>query len=140
MQNILRIIKRKRNLRRLSAVWILLIAIELLVPAFGDQHIFAAADVPGPKTNFSSAAVEPVTEPICDEDSVSSNSSADQNISFQTPSTVCHDECLCHAPAIPNLVPPTINPPVITRERIPVNYDNMVYGLLPLPFHPPKLS
>lgn len=136
MQYILRVIKRKKNLRRLSAVWLLLIAIELLCPAFGDEQAFAAANLAQPET-FVSVGTTSVGDLVNSNNSLSSSDSQAQN--YQ-PTTVCNDECLCHATAIPNLVVPTVKPPTYPSERIVFLFGNPIHTSLPPPFHPPKIS
>jgi hypothetical protein len=136
MQYILRVIKRKKNLRRLSAVWLLLIAIELLCPAFGDERTYAATNLTPAETTVS-VNNTPDKDTINSENSLSSSDNQYQN--YQ-PTTVCNDECLCHATAIPNLVIPTIKPPTYPSERIVFLFGNPVHTSLPPPFHPPKIS
>lgn len=136
MKNVYRIIKKKKNMRRLSAVWLLLIAIELLIPAFGDQHVFAETDSAKPKTNFTASATT-FDKPVCNEDSISSAN--DQTRNYQM-TTVCHDECLCHVTPIPNLIAPSVKHPSLSSERMPIIFANPIYNSLPPPFHPPKLS
>lgn len=136
MEHILRITKRKRNLQRLSVLWIALVMIELLCPVLSDEHHSAAAA----ELTRSDAAVS-VSAVTGSEISNEVNSvSADNQIKNYHSSTVCNDECLCHATAIPNLIIPTVKQPRCYSERMGFLFVNPVYSSLPPPFHPPKLS
>jgi hypothetical protein len=140
MQSIFRFIKRKKNRRRLCAVWILLIAIELLCPAFSHERAFAAAaaapDSPRRETIVSETAVDQ------DDEALQSFLLTDdsQNHGGQQQQSVCNDECLCHASAIQHLAVPTIEPLPLPGERIASISGRLVYNSLPPPYIPPKRS
>jgi hypothetical protein len=137
MQSIFRLIKRKKNRRRFCAVWILLIAIELLCPAFSHERAFAAAapDSARRKTIVSETAVAQ------DDEALQSFLLTDdrQNHGGQQQS-VCNDECLCHASAIQHLAVPNIEPLSLPGERIASLSGRLVYNSLPPPYIPPKRS
>ena len=53
---------------------------------------------------------------------------------------VCHDECLCHATAIPSINIVNLNQVVIYHEGIAFRYGDPLFNSLPPPFQPPKQS
>jgi hypothetical protein len=136
MQNFFRIIKRKRNLRRLSAVWLLLIAIELLCPLLGDEKAFAAEMVPS-KTEIAAKSTVP-NESGKPAASVSDNSENKSN--FHQSASVCYDDCLCHATAIVHFSNLTIKSPFFRSEQIVSSVNRVVSNSLPPPYIPPKNS
>mgnify|MGYP000394968586 CR=1 FL=1 len=135
MQRIFRTVKKKKNLRRLSAGWLLLIAIELLCPAFShERSLVAAVNPPQPETVVSATAAR---ESEGGENSLSVSDSQNQNDRGQA---VCNDECLCHATAIPNLVVPPVEPLPFPDERVAFLSGKFAYNALPPPYIPPKRS
>ena len=131
MQRVFRAVKKKRNLRRLSAMWLFLIALELFCPVFCETQTFASEpNLPSPQTAFSIDRRDAAAENFvaaCDH----RNSHPEQ--------TVCNDECLCHATAIPNLSIITPKESVIRSEPIAFNFGEPIFNSLPPPYHPPKL-
>lgn len=85
MKHFFQIIKKKKNKRRLSVLWVFLIVIELLCPVFCDEPTFAA-------TQSSTTALERnFTESengLIDEAISASESRAQEN-----QQTVCNDDC-----------------------------------------------
>jgi hypothetical protein len=134
VSSLYKVIKKKRNLRRLSAVWILLVAIELFCPAFCDEPAFAA-EVNSPRSEVSFS--------VDDADKTSGqtfvSADEDQNICRQDKS-VCNDECLCHATAIPSLNFAVSKETFTSKERLPFTYGEPVFNSLPPPYQPPKNS
>ena len=132
MQNIFRIIKRKRNLRRLSAVWLFLVVIELFCPVICDEPTFAATLNPSQTTLVS-------TIDQSDKTSQTSFSDYDSKTSGEE-GTLCNDECLCHAMAVLSQSIVNIKESITRSERIAFSYGKPVFNSLPPPFQPPKNS
>ncbi len=132
MQRLFRVIKKKRNLRRLIAVWLLFVMIELFCPALcGTQTFAAEINFPPDEINISVNQKNAAAEI-----SLSAGNHKDQNHQ----QTVCNDECLCHATAIPNSIVPPKEPVSFRSEQITFHFGEPVYNSLPPPYHPPKLS
>ena len=130
MQNIFRVIRKKRNLRRLSAVWLFLVMIELFCPALcGMQTCAAEVDFSPNETTFSNNRKTNSSETL-----VSDRQNQNQE------QTVCTDECLCHATAIPNLGDIPRKGSSIRSELIVFNFTEPVLSSLPPPDQPPKIS
>jgi hypothetical protein len=132
MHKVYRIIRRKRNLRRLAVLWVFLLVIELFCPVLGDEQAFAA-EIPTPKTRITTAV---------DKSDESSQTSLDvcREQDRHHEQTSCNDECLCHATAIPSINIISFNETVSRNESIPFRYGNPVFNSLPPPFQPPKNS
>jgi len=134
MQKVFRIIKRRRNLRRLSVVWLFLLTIELFCPAFCDDSDFRTENYP-PKSQIT-ASIESEKA----ESSETSVSICDNQNSGDHNKTVCNDECLCHAVAIPSLNTVDLKNSVVHSEKIAVHLSQPIFNSLPPPFLPPKNS
>lgn len=132
MQRLFGVIKKKRNLRRLSAVWLFLVAIELFCPALCGTQTFAA-EISFPQDEINVSVNE---KNAAADTSPSAGNNQDQNHQ----QTVCNDECLCHATAIPNSIIPPKEPAFFRSERILFRFGEPVDNSLPPPYHPPKLS
>lgn len=132
MQKVFRIIKRKRNLRRLSAVWLALVIIELFCPVICDEPTFAASlDTPQTSVNRSIEETKDNSQTFitgCDRQ----NSDEEGNY--------CNDECLCHAMVVMSLNIVNLKDSFITDERIDFGYGEPVFNSLPPPYLPPKNS
>jgi len=134
MQKVFRIIKRKRNLRRQSALWLCLVMLELFCPVFCDEPAFAA--------QINSTKIEAAAS-INNRQEKSSEtfiSGCDHQGSGNHEGTVCTDECLCHAVAITGLCPSSFKDSFNKGERIAFKYGEPVFNSLPPPFQPPKHS
>ena len=132
MLKIFRIIKRKRNLRRLSAVWLFLVVIELFCPVICDEPTFAAAFNTSQTTLISS---------IDETNKNSQTSLSDYNSQTSgEEGTLCNDECLCHAMAVLSQSIVNIKESTIHNETIAFSYGEPVFNSLPPPFQPPKNS
>lgn len=134
MQKVFRIIKRKRNLRRLSALWLCLVMLELFCPVFCDEPAFAAK-VNSPRTE-AAASINNSQE----KSSETSISGCNHQGSDNHEGTVCMDECLCHGVAITGLGPSNFKESFNKGERIAFKYGEPVFNSLPPPFQPPKNS
>lgn len=134
MKSFYTVIKKKRNLRRLSAVWLFLLAVELLCPVFCDETV-TAAEISSPRP----AAVSVISyksNKNTDDASISSNYQTGENHG----QTICNDECLCHATAIPGIDITAFKPIMVSGERIAFQYGDPLFNSLPPPFQPPKQS
>lgn len=134
MYRIFHIVKKKKNLRRLSVVCLLLVAIELFCPIFCESVSFAA------KSNFSTPEANlSIKQKTNSPDDYSLAASDGLGQDHQNP-TDCNDECICHAMAIPgtNFVMP--KEPFVLSERIAFHFDEPVLNSLAPPYHPPKIS
>lgn len=133
MHSIFRIIKRKRNLRRLSAVWLLLIAIELLCPLLGDEKAFAAETLP-PQTEIAAKFKSQ------DKENKSAVSVSENKSDIYQQAFVCYDDCLCHATAIVHFSDLNIKSSFFRSERIISSVSQVISNSLPPPYIPPKNS
>lgn len=133
MQKVLRIIRKKRNLRRLSALWLCLVMLELFCPVFCDEPSFAA-QINSPKAEATSTVKD------SSESSRTSISGCDHQNSGSHEQTVCNDECLCHAVAMTGFAAADLKDPSSESARIALRYGNPVFNSLPPPFQPPKNS
>ena len=134
MDRIFRIVKKKTNLRRLSVVWLLLIAIEFLCPVFCEARpLTVVPDFPTTVANLT------IGQKV---DAADDSSFAVYNDSTHDPQnqTVCNDECICHAVAIPgtNFVMP--KEPLVRSGRMAFHFDEPIFNSLAPLYHPPKLS
>lgn len=132
MQSVFRTIKKKRNLRRLSAMWLFLIVLEMFCPVFCEMPTFAA------ELDFSST--ETVSLIDRKDDSTENSVTVCNHENNHHEQIVCHDECLCHATAIPNLGVIVRQESKVRNEPIAFNFGEPVFNSLPPPDHPPKLS
>lgn len=132
MQQILRSLRKKKTLRRLAAVWLFLLAVELFCPAFGDAESVIAA---GHKDSQCTAAADAGEQ---NESGVSMTATDSDHQNHEQ--SVCHDECLCHATAIPSINIVTLTETIIDRENIAFRYGDPVFNSLPPPYQPPKQS
>lgn len=131
MLRVFRYIKKKRNLRRLSAVWLCLVIIELFCPIFCDEPTFAATSSPQTTINYSIAETENTSNAFlsgCDHENTGEEG------------TLCNDECLCHATATLSLNITGIKESFTHGERIAFSYGEPVFNSLPPPYLPPKNS
>lgn len=132
MLKVYRIIKKKRNLRRMSLAWLFLLAIELFCPIFCDEPAFAAEHKsPQTEINF---VIEKENESPDSSVSTAAFESADDGEAF------CDDECLCHATAIPSLNGINVKQVYFRAEAIRISYGKPLFNSLPPPFQPPKNS
>lgn len=134
MSRIFRIIKKKKNKRRLTALWLLLVAIELFCPALCGNPTFAA-ETSSPPANISS---DDQKNSKCEQISVSDCRSQNQN--GQQQQIICNDECLCHAVAM-RAIPFSIQKPTTrSNEKIAFLFSSPIFNSLPPPHRPPKNS
>jgi len=132
MQKIFRVIKRRRNLRRLSVVWLSLVIIELFCPVFCDDNTFAA-EINSQQTTVSYSIEKK-------EDSSQHSISADDHQNSDEEQANCNDECLCHAMVVLSLNIVTLKDSFIAGEHIDFSYGEPVFNSLPPPYLPPKNS
>ncbi len=132
MQKVFRFIKKRKNLRRLSAVWLALVLIELFCPVFCDEPSFAAKAIASqPTVNRSIEKAEDDSQTFiegCDHQ----NENEEGNY--------CNDECLCHATAAMSLNVVPLKDFLTAAERIDFSYGEPVFNSLSPPYHPPKNS
>ena len=134
MLSIYKKIKKKRNLRRISAVWLFLLAVELFCPAFCGDSVYAD-EIDAPR----SASVSIFSNESKNKSDDASISSYDQS-GDDHGQTVCNDECLCHATAIPGIDVIAFKSTKVNGERIAFRYGEPLFNSLPPPFQPPKRS
>jgi hypothetical protein len=131
MQKVFRIIKRKRNLRRLSAVWLCLVILELFCPVICEQ--------PNSATLINSANTGIIasleSKSDFDETSISTLEQSTDNSKQNN----C-DECLCHANPIISFNFVNLKDSFDKDEQIAFSYGELVINSLPPPFQPPKNS
>lgn len=132
MYGIFRSIRRRAIKRRFVALWICLVAIELLCPV-----LCAPQDAATLASDFSQADVS-VSE-NANSSSLATSFSACDHEGENGESANCVDECLCHAVAIPVI---TINNKSVNlpSDRITGQYTITVSTSLPPPYLPPKFS
>ncbi len=123
MQKVFRIIKGRRNLRRLSVVWLLLVVMKLFCPLDCDD-LSDAVDLKVPKVEITSlidSKEKPTLDYISDRDQ--QNTDHDQ--------TGCNNDCLCHAAAIASVNIITFKVSVKVNERIVAfSYNNPAFNAL----------
>lgn len=132
MQKFFRLIKRKRNLRRMSVAWLFLLALELFCPVFCDEPAFAA------EHKSPQAEINMLVEGEKDSPDVSVSAAAFE--STDDGEAFCDDECLCHAVAIPSLNGINVKEFYSRSEAIRISYGKPLFNSLPPPYQPPKNS
>jgi hypothetical protein len=139
MQKILRSIRKKGNLRRLSVLCLALIVLELFCPALCDEPAFAA-ELGAAKSSQATISIDDSGKSP-DRRSDVFMTGCDHQGSGDHEKSVCNDECLCHSTAIPSSVGITIKEEsVLQGERIAFRYGEPLFNSLPPPFQPPKNS
>lgn len=132
MQKVFRIIKRKRNLRRLSAVWLCLVILELFCPVICEE--------PNSATLINSQKTEVIASIEKDSDANKTSISALEQSTDKSEQSNCEDECLCHANVITSLNFVDLRDSFDKDEQIVFSYGEPVFNSLPPPFQPPKNS
>jgi hypothetical protein len=135
LSNIFKTIRKKRNKRRLSVLWLFLITIELFCPALCGNPTFAA-ETSSPSTNISRDDRE---NSKCEQISVSDCQSQNRD-GQQQQKVICNDECLCHAVAMHAMPFSTQKPTSRRNEKIAFLFSNPIFNSLPPPHRPPKNS
>jgi len=133
MQRLIRSIRKKKNLRRLAALWLFLLVIEFFCPVFGDEESIIVAGL-----NDSQCAVVSAIKENDKNAGISITAGDPDHHNHEQ--SVCHDECLCHATAIPSVNIITLKQSVTGSQSIAFRYGNPVFNSLPPPFQPPKNS
>lgn len=134
MKRFFPIIKKKKNKRRLTALWLFLVGIELFCPALCGTPAFAAEN---PSTAIEISRTEQRNSPPCEMTSVSNCQNENQDGQKQV---ICNDECLCHAVAM-HSQPFSVKKPANPRsEKIVFLFSNSVSTPLLSPYRPPKNS
>lgn len=129
MQRIFQIIKKKKNLRRISVVFLALVVIELFSHAQSGKKTFAAelsSTVVG--ITISNESKDKRTETAV---TIPDNHRQDPE---QTP---CNDETSHHDIIISNFSHP-LKKAFFRSERIAFNFGEPIYNSLPPPYLPPK--
>lgn len=132
MQKLFRFIKKRRNLRRLSVVWLALVIIELFCPVICDEPTFAA-NLNTPQTSITRAIEE------TDDNSQAFMTGCNHQNSDEE-GNFCNDECLCHAVVVMSLNFVNLKDSVTTGERMTFSYGEPLFNSLPPPYIPPKNS
>lgn len=132
MQKLFRFIKKRRNLRRLSVVWLALVIIELFCPVICDEPTFAA-NLNTPQTTVNRSIEE------TDDDSQTFITGCNRQNSDEE-GNYCNDECLCHAVVVMSLNFVNLKDSVTTGERMAFSYGEPLFNSLPPPYIPPKNS
>lgn len=132
MLKVFRIIKRKRNLRRLSAVWLCLVILELFCPVICEE--------PNSATLINSQKSEIIASIEKAGDSDETSISTLEQSTDKSEQSNCDDECLCHANPITSLNFVDLKDSFIKDEPIAFSYGEPVFNSLPPPFQPPKNS
>ncbi len=131
MQKIFRIIKRKRNLRRLSAVWLCLVILELFCPVICEE--------PNSATLLNSANTEIIALIAKNSDSDKASILTLEQNTDNSKQSNC-DECLCHANPIISFNFVNLKDSFDKDEQIAFSYGEIILNSLPPPFQPPKNS
>jgi len=131
MQKIFRIIKRKRNLRRLSAVWLCLVILELFCPVICEE--------PNSATLLNSANTGIIASLENKSDSNRALISTLEQNTDNSKQSNC-DECLCHANPIISFNFVDLKDSFDKDEQIAFSYGEIILNSLPPPFQPPKNS
>jgi hypothetical protein len=133
MKGFFQTIKNKKNKRLLGVLWLFLIVMELFCPVLCDEPTFAV-EAFNARTSITVNSSEATDE--AENKSISVSDQQTQN----EQRTVCNDECLCHATAIPNTNISTLKQLVANSEQIAFSSANPVFGSLSPPHRPPKIS
>ena len=134
MQRVFRIVKKKKNLRRLSVVWLFLVTVELFCPVFCETRAFAAEpNIPPTEKKLS-------LERKAGSPDDSATVTASDDLSRTRNNQIVCDDCLCHATAIPSINRVAPKEPFFCSERIAFHFGEPLFNSLPPPYHPPKLS
>ena len=131
MKRFFQIIKKKKHKRRLSVLWVFLIALELFCPVFCDEPAFAAEQ----KSPLSFVQTVSENDTMTNEESATiSGYQATQD------EGICTDECLCHATAIPGISFPLPEKSFFRSEPIAFLIAAPYTNSLSPPHLPPKIS
>lgn len=131
MYGIFHSLRKRTAKRRFVALWFCLVTIELFCPALCGEQTYAAT------SDFSQAEINFSTETKSDTSEASLSTCNDQGGHDQ--STVCNDECLCHATAIP-VVGIGMTGAGVRSDRIALLFAEGIFSSLPPPYLPPKFS
>lgn len=126
MEKIYRIIRIKKHLRRLSAVWLFMLAFGLCCPALAGE----------------AAIVAGIAAPETIDCKVSKTRKSDfcTGADVQHERDDCADDCLCHAAAM-SLTTLAVFERVVLREtRNSFRHGEFISNALAPPFEPPKIS
>lgn len=132
MYGIFHFLRRRVAKRRFVAVWLCLVAVELFCPALCDDQTYAA-------TTSNSSQTEISFSTNSKSDASETSLSACDDRARHAQSTICNDECLCHATAIPSIVV-GMKSASIQTYRITPYFGESIFNSLPPPYLPPKLS
>jgi hypothetical protein len=125
-------IKKKRNLRRFSAVFLVMVVMELFCPVFCDEPSYAK-QINQTKTQISSKVYD---SDISREVSFSPR----EDCISDDGEEICNDECLCHSTVVPYLT--VVNSKMSSRQKeiTELQYGEPLINSLSPPFQPPKNS
>ncbi len=130
-------IKKKKNKRQLSALWLSLIIIELFCPILCDEDSSAVAI--GQTTAKEINRVQFVDEASTSFKAQTAFAASDRSAQEQQ-KQICHDECLCHVTAVTE-IPFSIRKPSLPQsDRIISRFKEPVLSSLPPPDTPPNIS
>lgn len=124
-------IRKRAAKRRFVALWLCLVAIELFCPALCGEQTYAAT------SKFPQTEIRCTTITKSDASEMSLSSCNNQGEHDQL--TVCNDECLCHATAIPGLAF-SMESVSVQTDRISLLFAESIFSSLPPPYLPPKFS
>ena len=131
MPGILKLIRKRIFRRRVVALWLSLVAIELFCPALCE--IGANAATP---SSHSSASVAMVVDES--DGRTAAVTSCETDGDHETTGD-CNDECLCHAVAIPSITGDIASAAIDRSPIMPTN-NSPIFNSLPPPYIPPKFS
>lgn len=135
MTRFFRIIKKKKNKRRLTALWLFLVVIELFCPVLGDEAVFAASQYAPPAATTISKNFSPKGSNL-DRISVAFSLNQEQH----PPQTCCNDDCLCHGMAMLSLPVSIEKSSFFRSERTTSSVRNSFFNSPSPPYPPPKIS
>lgn len=118
--------------RRFVALWLCLVGMELFCPVFCDTPAYLTAVSASPVTEISSSFQ------VSPDNSETSVDTADLGRGVGK-STVCNDECICHATAIPS-VAVGMKSGATRSDRLASVYRDGVANSQTPPYLPPKVS
>jgi hypothetical protein len=126
-------IKKKKNKRRLTALWLFLVVIELFCPVLDDKPAFAA------EQNLPIAVVKNVSDDTGDENQTSINASDNHN--QNSDKSFCSDDCLCHGRGMTGFQFSMPQRPAFFRSELTVFFSSSPHFNSPSPpYPPPKIS
>ena len=132
MSGVFHFIRKRATRRRFVGLWLGLVALELFCPALCERTYASF-------TTSNTAPIEISSSTKTQSDPEATSVSACNDLGEHHRSTVCNDECLCHASAIP-VVAIDMTKASFKSDRLLLPFVEGIVNSLPPPYLPPKFS